>query len=84
MLTNSIQLSLEHTKEESMTNPNSELLLNRLIEASDILITALNRALSQSIGSTVLSIGQTQDRITHVEEWKDGWTRTLDELSDRE
>ena len=67
-----------------MTNPNSELLLNRLIEASDILLTALNRALSQSIGSTVLSIGQTQDRITLVQEWKDGWTRTLDELSDRE
>lgn len=67
-----------------MTNPNSELLLNRLIEASDILITALNRALSQSIGSAVLSTGQTQDRITLVQEWRDGWTRTLDELSDNE
>ena len=67
-----------------MTNPNSELLLNRLIEASDILITALNRALSQSIGSAVLSTGQTQDRITVVQEWRDGWTRTLDEISDSE
>ena len=67
-----------------MTNPNSELLLNRLIEASDILITALNRALSQSIGSAVLSTGQTQDRITLVQEWRDGWTRTLDELSESE
>ena len=67
-----------------MTNPNSELLLNRLIEASDILITALNRALSQSIGSAVLSTGQTQDRIMLVQEWRDGWTRTLDELSDSE
>ena len=67
-----------------MTNPNSELLLNRLIEASDILITALNRALSQSIGSAVLSTGQTHDRITLVQEWRDGWTRTLDELSDDE
>ncbi len=67
-----------------MTNPNSELLLNRLIEASDILLTALNRALSQSMASPVLSIGQTQDRITLVQEWKDDWTRTLDELSDSE
>ena len=67
-----------------MTNPNSELLLNRLIEASDILLTALNRALSQSMASPVLSIGQTQDRITLVQEWKDGWTRTLDEISDSE
>ena len=67
-----------------MTNPNSELLLNRLIEASDILLTALNRALSQSMASPVLSIGQTQDRITMVQEWKDDWTRTLDELSDSE
>ncbi len=67
-----------------MTNPNSELLLNRLIEASDILLTALNRALSQSMASPVLSIGQTQDRITLVQEWRDGWTRTLDELSDSE
>ncbi len=67
-----------------MTNPNSELLLNRLIEASEILITALNRALSQSIGSAVLSTGQTQDRITLVQEWRDGWTKTLDELSDNE
>ena len=67
-----------------MTNPNSELLLNRLIEASDILITALSRALSQNMASPVLSIGQTQDRITLVQEWKDDWTRTLDELSDSE
>ena len=67
-----------------MTNPNSELLLNRLIEASDILLTALNRALSQSMASPVLSIGQTQDRITLVQEWKDDWTRTLDEISDSE
>ena len=67
-----------------MTNPNSELLLNRLIEASDILLTALNRALSQSMASPVLYIGQTQDRITLVQEWKDGWTRTLDEISDSE
>lgn len=67
-----------------MTNPNSELLLNRLIEASDILLTALNRALSQSMASPVLSIGQTQDRITLVQEWKDGWTRTLDDISDSE
>ena len=67
-----------------MTNPNSELLLNRLIEGSDILLTALNRALSQSMASPVLSIGQTQDRITLVQEWKDDWTRTLDELSDSE
>lgn len=67
-----------------MNNPNSELLLNRLIEASEILITALNRALSQSISSTVLSIGQTHDRITLVQEWKDQWRRTLDELSDSE
>ena len=65
-----------------MTNPNSELLLNRLIEASDILLTALSRALSQSMASPVLSIGQTQDRITLVQELKDDWTRTLDELSD--
>lgn len=67
-----------------MTNPNSELLLNRLIEASDILLTALNRALSQSMASPVLSIGQTQDRITLVQEWKDDWTRTLDDISDSE
>ena len=67
-----------------MTNPNSELLLNRLIEASDILLTALNRALSQSMASPVLSIGQTQDRITLVQEWKDNWMRTLDELADSE
>ena len=67
-----------------MTNPNSELLLNRLIEAGDILLTALNRALSQSMASPVLSIGQTQDRITLVQEWRDDWTRTLDELSDNE
>ncbi len=65
-----------------MTNPNSELLLNRLIEASDILITALSRALSQSMALPVVSIGQTQDRITLVQEWKDDWRRTLDELSD--
>ncbi len=67
-----------------MTNPNSELLLNRLIEASDILLTALNRALSQSMASPVLSIGQTQDRITLVQEWRDDWTKTLDELADSE
>ena len=65
-----------------MTNPNSTLLLNRLIEASDILITALHRALSQSMVSPVVSIGQTQDRITLVQEWKEDWTGTLNELSD--
>ena len=65
-----------------MANPNTKLLLARLIESSDIFVKTLNHALSQSIDSPFISSGQLHDRVSLVQEWSDNWSRVLDELGD--
>ena len=65
-----------------MANPNTELLLARLVESSDIFVKVLSHALSQSIDSPFIYSGQLHDRVLLVQEWRDNWSRILDELAD--
>ncbi len=64
-----------------MANPNTELLLSRLIESSDIFVKVLSHALSQSIDSPFIFSGQLHDRVLLVQEWRDNWSRILDDLA---
>ena len=65
-----------------MANPNTEMLLARLVESSDIFVKALSHAMSQSINSPFIYSGQLHDRILLVQEWSDNWSRILAELAD--
>jgi len=65
-----------------MANPNTEMLLARLIESSDIFVKTLSHALSQSINSPFIFSGQLHDRVLLVQEWSDDWSRILAELAD--
>ena len=65
-----------------MANPNTEMLLARLVESSDIFVKALSHAMSQSINSPFIFSGQLHDRILLVQEWSDSWSRILAELAD--
>ena len=62
-----------------MASPNIELLLNRLIESSDVFVNILTHALSQTIGSRVISTAQLHDRAALVQEWRDDWASVLNE-----
>lgn len=62
-----------------MASPNIELLLNRLIESSDVFVNILTHALSQTIGSRVISSAQLHDRAALVQEWRDDWSIVLNE-----
>jgi hypothetical protein len=65
-----------------MASPNIELLLNRLIESSDVFVNILSHALSQTIGSRVISSAQLHDRAALVQEWRDDWASVLNEHLD--
>lgn len=65
-----------------MARPNTELLLNRLIESSGVFVNILTHALSQTIGSRVISSAQLHDRAALVQEWRDDWARELNEHLD--
>ena len=62
-----------------MASPNTELLLNRLIESSDAFVSVLSHTLSQTIGSPVISSAQLHDRAALVQEWRDDWSSLLHE-----
>ena len=65
-----------------MANPNTAMLLARLIESSDIFVKALSHALSQSINSPFIFSDQLHDRVVLVQEWSDDWSKILAELAD--
>lgn len=65
-----------------MSNSNPEMLLNRLIESSDIYIVALKHVLRQSFDSPIMSSGLLYDKVSLVQEWRDNWASIRESLED--
>ncbi len=67
-----------------MANSSPALLLNRLIESSEIYISALSHVLGQSFDLPVMSSGLLYDRVSLVQEWRDNWSSILKRFADNQ